>query len=120
VYLFPLEEVLRHILFFDFFDDVSHFDGIVKKGVSSCFFFLHDGIHGVFVEELEVLTFGVGDLLLADVLAFRVLATIGCLLPCQIFLIGLLLVDLVAPVVHPLHAVEMGTGDETSFYLNSL
>lgn len=42
------------------------------------------------------------------------------LLTSQILLIRLLLLNLVSPVIHPLHPVQVGLGNETSFNLNPL
>jgi hypothetical protein len=69
------------------------------------------------VQQLEILAFLVCYFLLANV--FEIF--ICLLLTCQKFLVGLLLLsNLIAPIVHPFHSIEMGAGDKASFDLNPL
>jgi hypothetical protein len=112
-------EVLGEVLFLDLLDDVPHLDGVVDYGIFFGFFVLHDLEHGIFVEELEILTFSVGYFLLEDVFAIILISRFGCLFAGEELLIGLLLLDLVAPVVHPLHTVEMRARNESCLNLDA-
>jgi hypothetical protein len=112
-------EILGQVLLLNFLDDVAHLDWIVCDGVPVGLLLLHDLKHGIFMQQLKILALSVGDLLLEDV--FEVfISRLGLLFTCQEFLIGLLLLDFVAPVVHPLHTVKMRAGDESCFHLDSL
>ena len=115
----PLLEILRQVLLLYLLDDVPHLDGVIGDGIPDGFFFLHDLVHGILVQQLEVLALSIGYLLLEDMLEVFI-ARLCCFLSGEEFLVGLLLRDFVAPVVHPLHPVEMRAGNESGLHLNTL
>jgi hypothetical protein len=71
------------------------------------------------MQHLEILTFSIGYFLLKNMFELLLLSRIGLLLASQELLICFLLVYLVAPVVHPLHAVQMGPWNETCLHLDA-
>lgn len=115
----PLLQILRQILLLYFLDDIPHLDGVIGDGIPHSFLFPHDLVHGILVQQLEVLTFLIGYLLLEDM--FEVFIACFCyFLSGEKFLIGLLLCNFIAPIVHPLHSVKMRARDESSLHLNPL
>ena len=117
VFLPAFLQVLRQVLLLHLLDYVAHFDGVVGDGVLIGLFLLHDLKHGILVQQLEIFTSLVGYFLLEDVLE-GFLSRLGCFLTGKVFLVGLLLLDLVAPIIHPLHSIEVGTRDESCFHLD--
>lgn len=105
---------------FNFFDDISHFNGVANNGIFFSFFMLHDLKHGVFVEQLKILALSVSYLFLNEMFPFFEFSGFGSFFACEELFIGLLLLDFVAPVVHPLHPIKMRPWNESGFHLNSL
>ena len=77
--LSSLLQIFRQILSFHFFDDISHLDRIAYYRILSCFLLLNYFEHRVFMEQLKILAFVVGYLLLEDVFVFFLLSRFGCL-----------------------------------------
>lgn len=112
-------EILRQVLLLHFLDEVPHLDGVIGDGIPYCFLFLHDLVHGILVQQLKVLALIIGYLLLEDMLEVFI-ACFCYFLSGEEFLIGLLLCNFVAPVIHPLHPVEMRARNESSLHLYPL
>lgn len=112
-------QILREVLLLHFLDDVAHFNGVIHDRVLVGLLLLHDLKHRILVQQLEILTSLVGYFLLEDVFE-RFLSGLGCFLTGKVLLVGLLLLDFVAPIVHPLHAVEMRPWDESCLHLYPL
>lgn len=68
---------------------------------------------------MEILTPLVGYFLLKDVFE-GFLSRLGLFLTGKVLFVSLLLLNLVAPIVHPLHPIEMRPRDESSFDLDPL
>ena len=112
--------VRRQILFFDLLDDILHFDGVVHHGVSLCFFFLHNLVKGVLMQQLKVLTSIVRDFFLKDVFELFLLSWLGHFLPSEVLFISLILSNFIPPIIHPLHSIQMRTGNQPCLHLYPL
>ena len=115
----PFLQILGQILLFYFLDDVSHLKRVVDNGIFPCFFLLHNLEHGVFMQQLKIFAPAIGDLFLKDMFHLLFFARLGKFLPSEVLLIDLLLSNFIAPVVHPLHSVEMRPRNESGLNLNS-
>lgn len=71
------------------------------------------------MQQLEILTPLVGYFLLEDVLE-RFISRIGLFLTGKVLFVGFLLLNFIAPIVHPLHPIKMRARDESCFNLDPL
>lgn len=112
-------QILREVLLLHLLNDVAHFNGVIRDRVFIRLFLLHDLKHRILVQQLEILTFLVGYFLLEDMFE-GFLSRLGLFLTGKVLLVGLLLLNFVAPIVHPLHPIEMRPRDESCFHLDPL
>ena len=114
----PLFKITRKILLLNFLDDVPHLNRVVNNSVSFWFFMFHDLKHRIFMQQLKVFAPLVCYLFLKNVLDLLFLTRFCSFLPCEILLIDFFLPYLIAPIVHPLHSVEMRPGNKSGLNLN--
>lgn len=109
--LLSLTPVIRpawhQVIGLNLLDNLFHLDGIANNRIPSFLFLALDLEHRVFIQEGKILALVIGDFFLEDVFEFLSCVGIGFLLTGEELLVGFLLLEFVAPVVHPLHAVHM-------------
>ena len=103
----------------NFLNDFFHLDRVAHNCISSLFLLPLNFKHGILIKKREIFTLIVCNLFLKYMLKLLSGMRISLLLSSEELLISLLLLDLISPVIHPLHTIKMRLGYETCFDLNS-
>lgn len=101
------DDLLWSLVALDRLIDLLHLNGIIHDGLLGRLLLLHDHEHRIFMSQHKVLAPCIGDLLLEDLLDLTLLARRLRWFACEILLCVLIVLDSVAPIVHPVHSVEM-------------
>lgn len=98
-----------------------HFNGILLYCLPPSLLFLHNGIQWVFMCQCKILTLCIRYLLFEDLPNFLAIFFHVSWFTHQIlFSIFIRVLNLVSPIVHPVHTVEVGSWNKTSLHLHPL